>query len=93
MYSFQVTNDGERQVEAGEEVCHKLNVSAAEIVDALEILRKAAAGDYKTFFATMDAAKPAVDTIEAAGLGDEYDDLIGAVADKAFEMDTLEYGA
>lgn len=67
--------------------------SSPEITLAVETLRKAAAGEFQTFAATMDAAEQAINTLDAAGVADDYDDLIGQATDKAFEMDTAENGA
>lgn len=64
-----------------------------EITEAVETLKKAAAGDFQTFAATMDAAEKAINTLEAAGVADQHEDLISQVTDKAFEMDTAENGA
>lgn len=63
------------------------------ITEAVETLKKAAAGEFQTFAATMDAAEQAINTLDAAGVADDYDDLIGQATDKAFEMDTAENGA
>ena len=63
------------------------------IAEATETLRKAAAGEFKNFAATMDAAEKAILSLESFGVADEYEELISQVTDRAFAMDTAENGA
>ena len=63
------------------------------IAEAAETLRKAAAGEFKNFAATMDAAEKAILSLESFGVADEYEELISQVTDRAFAMDTAENGA